>query len=134
MNWTLWLCAGLLLCAACAVAQSVARRALMRGVLAEQERVVGKWMRHAPSGLVGLCVAVGYAEHKYWGVLGGRLIAGVVPCAGCVKEILRAGGGVAVLMALRRGHVSHKPLNELVAALPAEVAAFKAAMESEAGE
>ena len=90
-----------------------------------------KVLRHAKSGRVGLCVGTGFGMHRWLGWLCAEERIEMVMCPGCARGILQPGlmAVGAMMGAKRAGHVEVLPSREVVAALPSEIEAFKAAME-----
>lgn len=90
-----------------------------------------KFLRHAKTGRVGLCTGAGLGRHRWLGWLWAEERIELVTCPGCVRGILgpmpMAYG--AMIGAKMSGHVEILPAREMVAALPSEIEAFKAAME-----
>ncbi len=90
-----------------------------------------KFLRHAKSGRVGLCVGTGLGVHRWLGWLRAEERIEMVMCPACARGILQPGllAGVAMMSAKMSGHVEALPSREVVAALPSEIEDFKAAME-----
>jgi hypothetical protein len=90
-----------------------------------------KVLRHAPSGRVGLCVGTGFGMHRWLGWLCAEERIQMVMCPACARGILQPGllAGAAMMSAKMSGHVEVLASREVVAALPSEIEAFKAAME-----
>ncbi len=90
-----------------------------------------KFLRHAKSGRVGLCVGTGFGVHRWVGWLRAEERIEMVMCPACARGILQPGlmAGVAMMSAKMSGHVEVMPSREVVAALPSEIEDFKAAME-----
>lgn len=90
-----------------------------------------KFLRHAKSGRVGLCVGSGFGKHRWLGWLRAEERIEFVRCAGCAKGILEPmpRGIICMMVAKSVGHVEILPAREMVAALSQEIEAFRAAME-----
>jgi len=91
-----------------------------------------KFMRHAPSGRVGLCIGSGIG--KRWPRLGWLFTEDkieLVMCPACASGVLQPFpvAMMATMAAKMAGHVEVFTAREVVAALPCEIEAFKAAME-----
>lgn len=93
---------------------------------------VKKFLRHAKSGRVGLCLGSGFGAHRWLGWLRAEERLELVMCPSCARGILQPGLMAigAMMGAKMAGHVEVLPAREVVAALPQEIAAFKAAMET----
>lgn len=93
--------------------------------------LVKKFLRHAKSGRVGLCVGSGFGKHRWLGWICPEERIEFVRCPDCVKGILlpMPMAMISMLVAKNSGHVEILPAREMVAALPSEIEAFKAAMK-----
>lgn len=90
---------------------------------------VGKIVRHAPTGTVGFCIGVGHGPIKPWR-WSAPIMVQFVPCPECACAV-RDMGMMGVMIASAAGHVSHRPIREVVSALASEAATFSAAMKGD---
>lgn len=115
--------------------QTWAERRVEKRLKREDARVK-KFLRHAPSGRIGLCTSSGLAKYRWLGWLRTAEKLELVMCPGCVKGILAPMPMcmLAMMGAKMSGHVEMLDSRDVVAALPSEIEAFRAAMENSHGE